>query len=141
MISNQSLSLEDKSVWREIRKELEEIRITIAAFNSDKAFIIRWFETSVVSGRFEEEHHSDGVGGETDDATVPDTVHPDDGPEDSFESCVVSTDLDNSDSARDTARELFNSYSSTTRVVYPDQVPDKQFPSIGVVDPPRQQRP
>jgi hypothetical protein len=49
-----SLCTNDKQVWRTIRKELEDIGITIAAFNANKAFIFEWFMDAISSGAFEE---------------------------------------------------------------------------------------
>src|SRR5438034_1672429 len=48
----QSLSIDEREVWRNIRKELEEIGITVAAFEANKAFILRWFREARANGAF-----------------------------------------------------------------------------------------
>jgi hypothetical protein len=50
-----SLCADDKQIWRAIRKELEDIGVTVAAFNNNKDFIITWFSNAVASGAFEEQ--------------------------------------------------------------------------------------
>ncbi|KAL2043902.1 hypothetical protein N7G274_003422 [Stereocaulon virgatum] len=50
-----SLTPNDKETWRAIRKELEDIGITIAAFDANKDFIFSWFTNAVPSGAFQEE--------------------------------------------------------------------------------------
>jgi len=49
-----SLCLNDKQLWRTIRKELEDIGITVAAFDANKDFIFEWFSKAIASGEFEE---------------------------------------------------------------------------------------
>lgn len=49
-----SLSTEDKSVWRTIRKELEDIGITVAAFEANRDYIFKWLSHVVQTGAFEE---------------------------------------------------------------------------------------
>jgi hypothetical protein len=44
----------DKQVWRTIRKELEDIGISVAAFDNNKEFIFEWFLNAVRCGAFEE---------------------------------------------------------------------------------------
>lgn len=51
-----SLSAEDRSNWRTIRKELEDIGITVAAFEANRDFILRWLSHAVETGAFEEQH-------------------------------------------------------------------------------------
>ncbi|KAF8857008.1 hypothetical protein BDZ45DRAFT_727083 [Acephala macrosclerotiorum] len=51
----ESLTLDDKRMWREIRKELEGIGISVAAFDANKAFILEWFQKAVETGAFEEQ--------------------------------------------------------------------------------------
>jgi hypothetical protein len=51
----ESLSVDAKQVWRTIRKELEEIGITVAAFDANKDFIFAWFTDAVARGAFEEQ--------------------------------------------------------------------------------------
>jgi len=53
-----SLSTSDKEAWRTIRKQLEDIGITVAAFNANKEFIFEWFLSAIECGAFEE-HASD----------------------------------------------------------------------------------
>lgn len=50
-----SLSTDDKAVWRTIRKELEEIGISVAAFDTNRKFIYDWFIRAVETGAFEEQ--------------------------------------------------------------------------------------
>lgn len=49
-----SLSVEQKETWREIRKELEEVGITVEDFNRNKGFIIGWIKQAFQTGDFEE---------------------------------------------------------------------------------------
>lgn len=51
-----SLSADDRVVWRTIRKEFEEIGITLAAFEANREFIFGWFNRAVESGAFEEQN-------------------------------------------------------------------------------------
>ncbi|KAG8526459.1 uncharacterized protein KY384_000052 [Bacidia gigantensis] len=58
-----SLTADDQAVWREIRKNLEDIGVSVAAFNANRDFILNWFVSKVESGEFEErddENTSDG---------------------------------------------------------------------------------
>lgn len=50
-----SLSTNDRQAWRAIRKELEDIGISIAAFDANRDFIVDWFKAAVRTGAFEEE--------------------------------------------------------------------------------------
>ncbi|KAI9859351.1 MAG: hypothetical protein M1813_006688 [Trichoglossum hirsutum] len=50
----ESLSPDDREAWREIRKELEEIGITVAAFELNKNFILNWFREELAAGSFDE---------------------------------------------------------------------------------------
>jgi hypothetical protein len=57
VVSNQTLDSlcgDEKQVWRTIRKELEDIGITVAAFDANKDFIFEWFEKALANGAFEE---------------------------------------------------------------------------------------
>ena len=56
-----SLSAEDRHTWRAIRKDLEDIGITVAAFEANRDFILRWFSHAVENGIFEE-HYAPGSG-------------------------------------------------------------------------------
>ena len=49
-----SIRMNDKQVWNTIGKELEDIGITVAAFNANKDFIFEWFSNAIRSGAFEE---------------------------------------------------------------------------------------
>lgn len=51
----ESISTDDKKTWRAIRKELEDIGISVAAFDANKAFIMVWFQAAIANGSFEEE--------------------------------------------------------------------------------------
>ncbi|KAI9678774.1 MAG: hypothetical protein M1817_005831 [Caeruleum heppii] len=53
--SLESLSPDDKQTWRAIRKDLEDIGISVAAFDANKDFIIRWLTRAFVDGEIEEE--------------------------------------------------------------------------------------
>ncbi|PGH06016.1 hypothetical protein GX51_02607 [Blastomyces parvus] len=63
-----SLSSNDKLTWRTIRKELEEIGITVAAFDANREFILNWFAEAVESGTFQprEASDTDSTGDDTD---------------------------------------------------------------------------
>jgi hypothetical protein len=51
-----SLSIDQKQVWRAVRKELEDIGIAVDAFDASEHFIFEWFVKALESGRgsFEE---------------------------------------------------------------------------------------
>ena len=51
-----SLSADDRAIWRTIRKELEEIGISVAAFDANRDFIFDWFVRAVEAGAFEEQN-------------------------------------------------------------------------------------
>ena len=56
IISDQSvdsLSTNERLVWRTIRKELEDIGLTISAFEANREFIFDWFLQAVESGSFQ----------------------------------------------------------------------------------------
>lgn len=50
----ESLTPDDKLIWREIRKELEVIGISVTAFDVNKSFILEWFRKALEEGAFEE---------------------------------------------------------------------------------------
>ena len=50
-----SLSADDRAVWRNIRKELERIGISLAVFDANRNFIFDWFIHAVETGAFEEQ--------------------------------------------------------------------------------------
>ena len=63
----ESLTADEKQTWRMIRKELEGIGITIAAFNANKGFILQWFQAAMQAGAFEEQSQiQDGIASEAD---------------------------------------------------------------------------
>lgn len=55
-----SLSTDERQAWRAIRKELEDIGISIAAFDANKDFIVKWFKTAISTGAFQEQTVKDG---------------------------------------------------------------------------------
>ncbi|KUJ11878.1 ankyrin [Mollisia scopiformis] len=61
----ESLTHEEQDRWRSIRKELEDIGISVAAFEANKDFIIDWFQQAIQTGAFEEQsmfrEHEDGI--------------------------------------------------------------------------------
>ena len=54
------MSAEDQGTWRQIRKELESIGVTVAAFDANRDFIFKWFSNVSQSGIFEETHQKRG---------------------------------------------------------------------------------
>lgn len=50
-----SLDPDDKEAWRTIRKELEDIGISVAAFDANKDFIFEWFSNALDTGAFQEQ--------------------------------------------------------------------------------------
>ena len=50
-----SLSADERQAWRTIRKDLEDIGISVAAFDANKDFIVNWFKTAISTGAFEEQ--------------------------------------------------------------------------------------
>ena len=50
-----SLDADDKEAWGAIRKELEDIGISVAAFDANKDFIFRWISNAVDTGAFQEQ--------------------------------------------------------------------------------------
>lgn len=53
--STESISADEKLVWRAIRKKLKDIGITVATFDANKDFIFEWFSKAVESGAFLEQ--------------------------------------------------------------------------------------
>lgn len=47
-----SLSPDEREVWRNIRKELEGAGITVAAFETNKDFILSWLREAIATGAF-----------------------------------------------------------------------------------------
>ena len=56
-----SLSANDLTIWRSIRKELEDIGIDVAAFEANRSFIIDWLAHAVKTGAFDEQNADDVV--------------------------------------------------------------------------------
>ena len=50
-----SLDPDDKEAWRTIRKELEDIGISVAAFDANKDFIFEWLSNAVDTGAYQEQ--------------------------------------------------------------------------------------
>lgn len=55
-----SLSPDERQMWRTIRKELEEIGISVAAFDANREFILKWLIDHVVNGSFQEKLPGNG---------------------------------------------------------------------------------
>ena len=55
-----SLSMDERQAWRAIRKELEDIGISIEAFNANKDYIVNWLKTAISTGAFEDQIAEDG---------------------------------------------------------------------------------
>ncbi len=94
----ESLDPDDKEAWRTIRKELEDIGITVAAFDANKDFIFEWFSNAVDTGAFQEQTVS----------SVPASVYSLDVPPST--SCLSSLEVKESDKKtvmgdRDPAKE------------------------------------
>ncbi|KAH7407613.1 ankyrin repeat-containing domain protein [Cadophora sp. MPI-SDFR-AT-0126] len=70
----ESLAPDEKETWRAIRKELENIGISVLAFDANKTFIMDWFQTAIRSGAFEEQMiDSDHASLHSNDATSTDS--------------------------------------------------------------------
>ena len=50
-----SLSRDERQAWRAIRKDLECIGISVAAFDTNRDFIVNWFKAAISTGAFEEQ--------------------------------------------------------------------------------------
>lgn len=50
-----SLSTNERRAWRAIRKELEDIGISIEAFDANKDCIVNWLKTTISTGAFEDQ--------------------------------------------------------------------------------------
>ena len=53
--SIESLSANDKSAWRQMRKELEDVGIPTSLFLQHRNFIIGWFRAAIARGDFPED--------------------------------------------------------------------------------------
>ena len=49
-----SLSKNDRAIWRDIRKQLDNMGISIAAFNANREYIFDWFTQAIDSGAFDQ---------------------------------------------------------------------------------------
>ncbi|MCJ1269223.1 hypothetical protein MMC22_009112 [Lobaria immixta] len=58
--TDESLSWDERQAWRCIRKELEDIGISLAAFDANKDFIMNWFKTAISTGAFGEQAAGNG---------------------------------------------------------------------------------
>ncbi|KAI9776082.1 MAG: hypothetical protein M1839_000595 [Geoglossum umbratile] len=61
----ESLSTDEKQTWRTIRKELEDIGITVAAFDANRDFIMNWFKVAIATRAFEEQTLEDASSSQT----------------------------------------------------------------------------
>lgn len=52
--SIESLSVDDKDAWRQLRRELEDIGISAALLNQHREFIVNWFREAVAAHSLEE---------------------------------------------------------------------------------------
>ena len=52
-------TMNDKQLWCTIRKELEDIGITVAVFDANKDFIFEWFANAIANGAFKERTFND----------------------------------------------------------------------------------
>lgn len=64
----ESMSVEDKETWREIRNELEEAGITVAALNMNKDFVINYLKQNSIAGASDEDILMDDPGESSSDA-------------------------------------------------------------------------
>ena len=53
--SIESLSTNDKSAWKQMRKELEDVGIPTSLFLQHRNFIVCWFRTAIAKGDFQED--------------------------------------------------------------------------------------
>jgi ankyrin repeat protein len=59
-------------MWRAIRKELDDIGISVAAFDANKSFIFEWFQNAISNGTFDEQTTNDNMDSdETGDLSRP----------------------------------------------------------------------
>lgn len=55
-----SLAADENQAWQAIRKELEDVGVSVAAFDANKDFIVNWFKVAMTTGAFEEQPAEDG---------------------------------------------------------------------------------
>ncbi|KAL8990426.1 MAG: hypothetical protein Q9177_000913 [Variospora cf. flavescens] len=140
VLSNQSLSSDDKATWREIRKELEDIGISVAAIRANKAFIIGWFDANF-GPRSVEEHER----GES-DAQPPDTTILDDnlsvGRSDDSSESFAATTSNNSCSAASVGVERSCERPSVLTATHSsaEELGETRSSSHGIVTTPTMQR-
>jgi hypothetical protein len=53
-VTVETLVYDERQMWRATRKELEDIGISVAAFDSNTGFIPEWFQKAIESRAFEE---------------------------------------------------------------------------------------
>jgi Ankyrin repeats (many copies)/Ankyrin repeats (3 copies) len=53
--------MDEKQTWRIIRKELEDIGITVVAFDANRDFVMDWFKECIATGAFEEKTLEDAL--------------------------------------------------------------------------------
>lgn len=85
----ESVSPDEKQLWITFRNELEDIGISVAAFDANRDFIIKWFAEAANNGSFEE--------------SLPDRGSNDFG--DSTANALDPRNIDISSSTRDSAQE------------------------------------
>ncbi|KAL8773958.1 MAG: hypothetical protein Q9209_001388 [Squamulea sp. 1 TL-2023] len=78
VITRHSLSHNDGKIWHDIRKELEEVGVTVGGFNTNRTFIMDWFKHAIQSGEFTEQTPVEGVRNQSCTASVLDQTLPDD---------------------------------------------------------------
>jgi hypothetical protein len=57
--SIQSLSMDDRESWEQIRIELDDVGITVEAFEQNKDFIIAWLRNAIANGDLDEQPVAD----------------------------------------------------------------------------------
>ncbi|KAH0563216.1 hypothetical protein GP486_002218 [Trichoglossum hirsutum] len=58
----ESLSKNDQAAWRQLRKELQDMGISVAALNEHRQFITKWLKKAIESGALEEERPKEREG-------------------------------------------------------------------------------
>lgn len=59
----ESIPADERLLWKQIRKDLESIGISVKAFEANKAFIFNWFTQAVEAGSFQEQISENNIGG------------------------------------------------------------------------------
>ncbi|KAL8789585.1 MAG: hypothetical protein Q9213_001021 [Squamulea squamosa] len=78
VITGHSLSHDDGQIWHDIRKELEDVGVTVGGFNTNRTFIMKWFKGAVQSGEFAEQPPVECVPNPSSPASVSEQTVPDD---------------------------------------------------------------